>query len=78
MTTTMYDAVLEQIRHLTPEEQERLREDIASIRAADAAQAPRSPLVAALEALEPIRPEALDALERAIEEDCEVIDRRDW
>ncbi len=79
MTTTTYDAVLAQVRQLTPEERERLHEELRSIRAADARRAPISPLVAALEALEPIRPEALDAMERAIEEDCEgvtAIDRR--
>ena len=78
MTIPTYEAVLEQVRHLTPEEQERLREDIARLRAGDAAQVPQSSLVAALDALDPIRAEALDAMERAIQEDCEVIDRRDW
>lgn len=78
MTIPTYEAVLEQVRHLTAEEQERLREDIARLHTGDAAHVPQSSLVAALEALEPIRTEALDAMEQAIQEDCEVIDRRDW
>lgn len=43
-------------------------------RTADSSPAPTAPLVAALLALEPIRPEALNAMQRAIEEDLEVIE----
>ncbi len=89
MATAVYETVLEAARQLPPDERQRLIEELStldpasrptmeSVRPLDQPAPARSPLVVALEALDPIRPEALDAMERAIEEDCETIDPHDW
>jgi hypothetical protein len=80
MTNASYDEVIEAVRRLTAEEQQRLRDELATPKADQLRPDNRSTssLVAFLQTMEPIRPEALDAMECAIEEDCEGIDSRDW
>ena len=80
MTNARYDEVIEAARRLTAEEQQRLRDELAPPKEDHLRpdNGSTSSLVAFLQAMEPIRSEALDAMERAIEEDCEGIDSRDW
>src|SRR3954447_17169764 len=78
-----YDHVLEEILKLTPEERRRLRDDIAVPLATLPVRfhPPTnptlpdgiSPFVTFLENADPIRPEALDVMERVINEDLEVV-----
>jgi hypothetical protein len=80
MTNASYDGVIEAARRLTAEEQQRLRDELASSKADQLRpdNGSTSSLVAFLQAMEPIRPEVLDAMERAIEEDCEGVASRAW
>ena len=80
MTNARYDEVIEAARRLTAEEQQRLRDELAPPKADHLPpdNGSTSSLVAFLQAMEPIRPDALDAMERAIEEDCEDVASRAW
>ena len=70
MATTDDETVLEAACHRAPAAPRPLHEELA--------QTSDSPLVAALRALGPLDPAIADAMERAIEEDCERVDVRDW
>jgi hypothetical protein len=84
MNSTTYDRVLEEIQHLTPEERHQLLNEITP---SLATSRPRlhppvnptppngiSPFIAFLHTAEPIRPEALDVMERVINDELEVVD----
>jgi hypothetical protein len=84
MASETYENILREVEQLTPEERLRLRDDLtppANDRSVIATTLlplpPVGAFAAALQMSEPIRPEILDAMERAIEEDFEVIDPND-
>jgi hypothetical protein len=64
MAIATYDTVLELAQQLTLEEQQRLREELAT----------ESSLVRSLRALGPLDTVVADEMERAIQEGCERID----
>jgi hypothetical protein len=84
MASETYKNILREVEQLTPEERLRLRDEL-TLAANDRSVIsttllplpPVGAFAAALQMTEPIRPEVLDAMERAIEEDFEVIDPND-
>lgn len=84
MASANYENILREVEQLTPEERHRLRDELAlaSTDRSDISTTlltlpPAGAFAAALQMSEPIRSEVLDAMERAIEQDFEVIEPND-
>ena len=82
MTTTRYEAALQAVEQLTPEEQRHLRDALAALQTLDQAspstlQPSGAALVAMLD-VQPSDPAVWEEIERIIEDECERIDPSTW
>ncbi len=72
MASATYENILREVEQLSGEERRRLRDELSAL--VKDAPAPETPLTAFLRSMGPLDADIADAMERAIEEDCERID----
>ncbi len=82
MATTRYEAALQAVEQLTPEEQRRLQDALAALQTrnmapASSPQPSGAALVATLDA-QPSDPAVWEEIGRIIEDECERIDPSTW
>ena len=74
VASAIYENILREVEQLTPEERYQLRNELSAL--VEEVPQPETPLVAFLRSMGPLDSDIADAMERAIEEDCERIDAR--